>query len=411
MDPYCPVQWPRAILHVDMNAFFASIEQRDFAKLRGRPVAVTNGEIGSCIITSSYEARAHGIRTGMRIQEARKLCPQIIQRPARPQAYARVSTRIMQSLYDISPDIEVASVDEAFLDLTHCQKLHGTPARMGKMTKARVFAASGLLCSVGISGDKTTAKFAAKLQKPNGLTIIPPWDTRERLANEPVTALCGIADGIGNFLAQHNAFTCDDVANLPISVLARRFGNLGRRIWLMCQGEDPDKVHLDVAPPKSMGHGKVTPPGTRDKKVILTYLQHMSEKLGKRLRKNKLEARQYFIGLKLDYSWVSDKLVLAIPGNDGASIYRLCRFLIENHWHGEAVRQVQVTALDPQPLRQQLDLFAPQDEIHADINSVMDEVNERFGEFSLAPARLIQRSSMPNVIAPAWKPDGHRQTI
>lgn len=411
MDPFCPVQWPRAILHVDMNAFFASVEQRDFPELRGRPVAVTNGEAGSCIITCSYEARAHGIYTGMRIQEARRQCPGIIQRPARPEVYARVSTRIMLALQDVSPDIEVFSVDEAFLDLSQCQKLHGTPLRMGRMTRESVYAASGLLCSIGISGDKTTAKFAAKLQRPNGLTIIPPWDARERLANEPVTALCGIADGIGNFLAQHGAYTCGDVGQLPISVLARRFGNIGRRIWLMCQGDDPDKIHMDVAAPKSIGHGKVVPPGTNDKEIILTYLQHMSEKVGRRLRKHKLGAKYFFIGLKLEHTWISDKLQLPTPDNDGRLIYRLCRFLVENHWHGEPVRQVQITALNPEPQKQQMDLFAHQHEIDAEINAVMDEVNERFGEFTLAPARLLNRSSMPNVIAPAWKPDGVRQTI
>ncbi len=411
MNPFCPVQWPRAILHVDMNAFFASVEQRDFPKLKGKPVAVTNGEVGSCIITCSYEARAKGIYTGMRIQEARKQCPGIIQRPARPEAYARVSTNIMRALEDISPDIEVFSVDEAFLDLTPCQKLHGTPARMGKMTKQRVFAASGLLCSVGISGDKTTSKFAAKLQKPNGLTIIPPWEARERLAQEPTTALCGIADGIGTFLAQHGAYTCGDVGRLPISVLARRFGNLGRRIWLMCQGQDPDQIHLEVAAPKSLGHGKIVPPDTRDREIILTYLQHMSEKVAKRLRKHKLECKKYFVGIRLEHSWIGEKLQLANAGNDGGQIYRLCRFLIENHWHGEVVRQVQVTALNPEPHKQQLDLFTHQDETEAEINAVMDEVNERFGEFTLAPARLLKRSSMPNVIAPAWKPNGHRQTI
>ena len=117
--------WPRAILHVDMNAFFASIEQRDFPELHGRPVGITNGAAGTTLITCSYEARAHGVHTGMKIYEARRLCPEIVQRPARPQVYAAVSTRIMRALTDVSPDVEVFSVDEAFLDVTHCQRLHG----------------------------------------------------------------------------------------------------------------------------------------------------------------------------------------------------------------------------------------------------------------------------------------------
>lgn len=407
---YCPVIWPRAIIHADMNAFFASIEQRDFPKLRGKPVAITNGVLGSCIITCSYEARAHGIHTGMRLKQARRLCPELIQRPARPKAYAAVSTIIMQQLEAISPDIEIFSVDEAFLDVTHCQRLHGTPARMGQLAKQKIFAATGLLCSVGISSDKTTAKFAAKLQKPNGFTVIPPWETRQRLADVPVTALCGIADGIGHFLAQHGVSVCGDVGQLPISVLARRFGNLGRRIWLMCQGLDPDKVHTTVAAPKSIGHGKVVPPGTRDRDVLLTYLQHMSEKVTTRLRRHNMEALSFFIGLRTEQGWIGDTLRCATPTDNSTLLFQLCRFVIANCWHGEVIKQVQITALKPTPRGQQMELFSDST-AHAAHNAAMDDINRRYGEFTVAPARLLQRSTMPNVIAPAWKPDGHRQSI
>jgi len=398
-------------MHLDMNAFFASVEQRDFPELRDKPVAVTNGLAGTCIITSSYEARAHGIRTGMRLKEAYKLCPDLIQRPARPRAYAAASTRIMHALEDVSPDIEVFSVDEAFLDLTHCQRLHGTPIRMAHMARQKVWEAEGLACSIGIAGDKTTAKFAAKLQKPNGLSVIPPWEATQRLAEEPVTALCGIADGIGSYLAQHNAFVCSDVGKLPVSVLARRFGDIGRRIWLMCQGKDPDRLHQDVPPPKTIGHGKVMPPATKEKDVLLTYLLHMSEKVGARLRKHDMVAQHYFIGLRADNGWIRDKLQLVEADNDGHAIYQLCRFVLHEHWHGEGVHQVQITALDPRPSDGQLSLFTPQQTQVADVNMVMDNVNARYGEFTLAPARLLQRSEMPNVIAPAWKPHGHRQSI
>ncbi|GMR08881.1 MAG: DNA polymerase IV [Gammaproteobacteria bacterium] len=410
-DETCPLIWPRAIIHMDMNAFFASVEQRDFPELRGQPVAVTNGEIGTCIITSSYEARAHGIRTGMRLKQARQLCPNLIQRPARPEVYARVSTTIMQALQDISPDMEVFSVDEAFLDVAPCQRLHGSPPRMGRMTKQRVLEVSGLICSVGVAGDKTTAKFAAKLQKPDGLTVIPPWEARRRLQHEPATSLCGIAEGIGSFLAQHGAHTCGEVGQLPVSVLARRFGNIGRRIWLMCQGADPDKVHLEIPAAKSIGHGKVVPPDTRDKQVLLTYLLHMSEKVAARLRRHQLEALHYFIGLRSRDGWVGNKLRLAMAGNDSKPLFQLCRFVLDNLWHGEGIHQVQITALDPRPCHRQIELFDGFDEEHARLNRIMDDINRRYGEFTLAPARLLKRSSMPNVIAPAWKPSGHRQTI
>ena len=406
-----PAIWPRAIALVDMNAFFASIEQHDHTEWRGRPVAITNGLQGTCVITCSYEARAYGIKTGMRLKQARQLCPELIQCPAHPQRYAAISTDIMNALQDITPDIEIFSVDEAFLDVTHCQRLLGTPPRIARLAKQKVFDASGILCSIGISGDKTTAKFAAKLNKPDGLTVIPPWEAEERLRDVPVTELCGIARGIGGFLAEHGVHTCGDVKKLPISVLARRFGNPGRRIWYMCQGQDPAGLQLDVPAPRSIGHGKVVPPDTRDSQVLLTYLLHMSEKVGTRLRRHHLQARTFGIGLRTIDGWLGDKPRCALPTDDGRQIMELCRRVMQEHWQGQGVHQVQVTALDPVNHGSQLELFSATGDAHDEVNAVMDAVNQRYGELALAPARLLNRSSMPNVIAPAWKPYGHRQTL
>lgn len=407
-------RWPRAIIHVDMNSFFAAIEQLDQPELNGQPVAITNGAQGTCIITCSYEARAYGVKTGMRLVDAYKLCPYLIQIASRPERYAEVSQKIMSALEVITPDIEIFSVDEAFLDITHCQRLHGTPEQIGWMVKKIVFNASGLRCSIGISGDKTTAKFAAKLQKPNGFTVIPPWEAKARLRDIPVTELCGIAEGIGNFLANYGVYTCGDVEKLPIGVLAKRFGNIGRRIWLMCQGLDPEPVKTQVADPKSMGHGKVMPPNTRDIQTILIYLRHMTEKLAARLRCHNMQAKTFFVGLKTyDQGWLSDKARAAIPTNDGDVIYKLGKDILAYHWSGHTVRQIQVTALDPQPAEMQFDLWQSTiANMHRHkINSIVDNINARYGEFAIMPALLLHRSAMNNVIAPAWRPYGHRQTI
>ncbi|MDT8283434.1 MAG: DNA polymerase IV [Gammaproteobacteria bacterium] len=405
--------WPRAIALLDMNAFFASVEQRDFPSLLGHPVAITNGMRGSCIITCSYEARAFGIRTGMRLREALQLCPHLIQRPTRPKVYARVSRNIMHSLINVCPDIEVFSVDEAFIDITSCQKLYGTPEQAARELKQAVYRASGLLCSLGLSGDKTTAKYAAKLHKPDGFTVIPPWQARAVLQHVPVTELCGIAKGIGGFLAQHGVFYCGDIEKLPISVLSRRFGNLGRRIWHMCQGEDPDPLHPDIAAPKSIGHGKVMPPNTRDRSTILTYLQHMCSKVGTRMRQHNMQAKTFWIGLRCDAGWLSSKSRLAEFSNDQQQIYQLGKQVLDLCWQNEGIHQIQVTALDPQPAGMQMDLFstAQESKNREQLNITMDQINQRYGEFTLYPARLLNRSDMPNVIAPAWKPDGLRQTI
>ena len=408
-----PKHWQRAIALIDMNAFFASVEQRDFPSLLGQPVAITNGMRGSCIITSSYEARGFGIRTGMRVREALRLCPHLVQRPARPKVYARVSRNIMHSITNVCPDIEIFSVDEAFADLTSCQKLYGSPEEAARLLKQSVYRASGILCSLGLSGDKTTAKYAAKLNKPDGFTVIPPWQAKSALQHVPVTELCGIARGIGGFLSEHGVNYCGDMEKLPISVLARRFGNLGRRIWYMCQGADPDPLHPDVAAPKSIGHGKVMPPNTRNRDVLLTYLQHMCSKVGARMRRHEMEARTFWVGLRIEGGWLGSKSQLAEFSNDQQKIYQLGRRIIDLYWKGEGIHQIQVTALDPRPAAMQMDLFSTQEEEkpHQQLNIAMDSINERYGELTLSPARLLNRSEMPNVIAPAWKPDGLRQTI
>jgi DNA polymerase-4 len=407
------LHWQRAIALLDMNAFFASVEQRDFPDLLGQPVAITNGMRGSCIITSSYEARAFGIRTGMRVREALQLCPHLVQRPTRPKVYAKVSRNIMHSLISVCPDIEVFSVDEAFIDITSCQKYYGTPEEAARQLKTAVYQASGLLCSLGLSGDKTTAKYAAKLNKPDGFTVIPPWQAKSTLQHVPVTELCGIAKGIGGFLAQHGVTYCGDMEKLPISVLSRRFGNLGRRIWFMCQGADPDPLHPDVAAPKSIGHGKIMPPNTRDRNIILTYLQHMCSKVGTRMRRHDMEAKTFWIGFRNKQDWIGCKSRLSEFSNDQQQIYQLGCIILDLSWKNEGIYQIQVTALDPQPSAMQMDLFSAKTDStgRKQLNEAMDSINERYGEMSLSPARLLNRSDMPNVISPAWKPDGLRQTV
>lgn len=404
--------WPRAIILIDMNAFFASIEQLDHPEWRGRALVVTNGKQGTCVITCSYEARAFGIKTGMHLKQAKYLCPNLIQVAAQPERYVKVSQAIMHSLSSLTPTMEVFSIDEAFLDVTDCQLLFGSPDKMGLYAKELVYQASGLLCSVGVSGDKTTAKFAAKLEKPNGFTVIPPWEAKQRLSHVPVTELCGIKSGIGGFLAKHGVIKCGDMEKVPISVLAKRYGNLGRRIWYMCQGADPDPVHTMVASPKSMGHGKVMPPNTRDIDTIETYLMHMSEKLAARLRRYHFHAKHFFVGVRSrDLGWLGSVMQTVQPTHDGKEIFEIGRFVLGQRWSGEPVWQIQVTALDPHNAGLQLDLFIQPDLQREQVNTVVDAVNDRFGEFTLAPAPLLSRSSMPNVIAPAWKPSGHRQTI
>jgi DNA polymerase-4 len=402
--------WPRVILLADMDAFFASVEQVDHPRWRARPIALTNGDIGTCIITSSYEARARGVRTGMHIGQARKLCPDLIQVSSRPRRYAEVSANIMHALSAFTPDIEVFSVDEAFLDVTRCRRLWGTPREIAQRVKLTVFEHSGVHCSVGVSGDKTTAKVAARQQKPDGLTIIPPWQAGASLAELPLTELCGVNSGIAAMLARYGVFRCADLQKLPISVLGKRFGNPGRRIWLMAQGLDPEPVRRGVPEPGSIGHGKVLPPDTRDADTIRTYLMHMAYKLGERLRANHLVADQFLFGLRLYRGWLSTRCRSLLPSDDEKVIYRLGEAWFRRHWQGQGIWQIRVVALNPAaPL--QPDLFQRKHPARLRAHRAMDRINSRYGAMTLAPARLLKRSSMPDVISPAWKPLGHRKTV
>lgn len=397
---------------VDMNAFFASIEQLDHPEWRGRAVGVTNGERGTCLITCSYEARRYGIKTGTRIRQARRMCPDLIQAPARPQRYAAVSRAIMHALEDFTPDVEVFSVDEAFLDLTRCQGIFGTDAAaIGRQIKARVLETFGLLCSVGISGDRSTAKWAAKQHKPDGLKVIEPWHAAAALEKVPVTALCGINQGIGDFLARRGVKVCGDMKRIPIGALSQRFGNPGRRIWLMAQGRDPEPVRRETSDPKTIGHGKVIPPDTRSIEVLATFYMHMAEKVSRRLRKNEFQAGLFGIGLRTALGWEGVKCRTRLPTDDGRVIFELCTAFLENRWSGEGVFQVQVTALDPHWKACQRDLFDRPDPCRDQINRVVDQINVRYGEWAIFRAPLVHLTDMPNVIAPAWKPYGHREFI
>jgi DNA polymerase-4 len=194
-------------------------------------------------------------------------------------------------------------------------------------------------------------------------------------------------------------------------VLAKRFGNPGRRIWYMCQGRDFEQLQADIPPPKTIGHGKVVPPNTSDYTTLLIYLLHMSEKVAARLRRHQLAAKTFFIGLRIRDDWVSVKYKRAYVTNDGREIFLLCKELLNKQWQNEGVFQVQVCALDPLPVNGQLELFHESEQQRRPYLSVQDRINNRYGELTLMPARLLKRSTMPNVISPAWKPYGHRQTI
>ena len=204
--------------------------------------------------------------------------------------------------------------------------------------------------------------------------------------------------------------TCADLQRLPISVLGKRFGNPGRRIWLMAQGLDPEPVRPTLPAANSLGHGKVLPPDTRDLDTILTYLMHMAHKLGARLRDNGLVAQQYGFALRLYRGWLQSTERALLPADDEMVIFRLGERWLRQSWRNQGVWQLRIVALDPRRPCQD-DLFHRKHPRRARAHRAMDQVNRRFGGLTLSSARLLARSSMPDVISPAWKPEGHRRTV
>lgn len=385
--------WSRAIALVDMNAFFAAVEQLDYPELCGKPVAITNGEQGSAIITSSYEARAFGIKTGMPLHKAYQLCPELVIRAGRHRRYGELSQVIMRILFSITPVVEPFSIDEAYLDVTQCQQFGETPEILAQRIKQRIYAFTGLKASLGMSGDKTTAKYAAKLEKPDGCTLIPPWEAAQRLAPVPVGQLCGIGPGITRFLAKHGVITCGDMQHIPCSVLRKRMGHHGWRLWLMCQGRDPDPVHARPALHKTVGHSKILPPGTRREEDIMAFFRALTIKLSGRLRKHGLYAREFLIGWRaLRQDWQGDKVLLVTATQDSGTLLQECQRLLRQYWQGEGVRQIRITALDPQPYSQGDLLNRPESNQRA--NRVMDAVNKRFGRQTMQYAKRLEQGDI-----------------
>lgn len=401
--------WARAIILVDMDAFFAAIEQRDCSAWQGRPLVVTNGRQGSCIITSSYEARAYGIKTGMRLYEAYRLCPDLIQASSRPSVYTQVSRKIMAALRDITPDVEVFSVDEAFLDVTGCQRLYGSIERCAVLVQQTIARVSGLSCSVGVSRDKITAKFAATCSKPRGITIIPPSQLQAWLQDLPVTHLCGIGPKIGRFLAQHGVITCGDMAHLPISVLGKRFGALGRRLWLMCQGMDNDPVRSHMPPVKSLSHSKILPPNTQAADSILAIMHLLTDRLCARLRANHLCCNQFWLGFKdAALGWQGSGVRRLQADADALLLWQDAQKIFKQHWLGGVVLQLKVVALNP-TTGQQLSWLNEADK--PSVDALIDSVQQRFGSRALQRAHGLSQPSPVRVISPAWRDSGVRDSI
>ncbi|MDD2273809.1 MAG: DNA polymerase IV [Desulfuromonadaceae bacterium] len=277
----------RVVMHTDMNSFFASVEQSYNPELKGKPVVVTGSQQRTVILTSSYEARKFGIKTGMMLHEAKRLCPDVIMVPADNRKYTHTSAVIMKMMLDYTPLVEVFSIDEAFMDVTHSLSIFTSAENIAYLLKARIKHQFDITCSIGIAPNKLLAKLASEMKKPDGLTIITPDTVKATLEHMPIKELCGIGRKMERHLNMMGIYTCGDLGRCDEGRLTRKFGIIGSRLKQMGQGNDDSPVIPadDADEVKSVGHSMTLKRDISSRNEILRYLLQLSEMVGRRARR------------------------------------------------------------------------------------------------------------------------------
>ena len=402
---------PRVIMHLDMNAFFASVEQQTHPELRGKPIAVT-GSGRTVVTTASYEARALGVKTGMNTWQARQACPQIIFVVGDNRKYADTSTRIVALMHDYTPLVEVFSIDEAFLDLTGSLSLFGSAERIAALLKERIRREFGLTCSIGIAPNKLLAKLASDMQKPDGLTIIPPDKIADVLENLPVRELCGIGSKVEKQLARFGIRTCGQLGRFSVDFLKRRFGVVGERLSQMGRGIDDSPV----IPPdeeqavKSVGHSMTLARDISGRENLLKYLLQLSEMVGHRARRHGAAGKTIHLTVRYDdFATVGRQQSRTDPTNQSEAIYRAAVALLDTFDLSRPVRLLGVRITNLTYGESQLPLFEAECR-SARATAAMDEANSRFGDFTVTYASVLESGEKgSHVISPAWRPNGIRR--
>ena len=290
----------RKIIHVDLDAFFASVEQTDNPQLKGRPVIV-GGSIKrrGVVSTASYEARKFGVHSAQPIAQARKLCPQGVFLKVRMDRYREISRRILKILSSYTPKLEPMSIDEAFLDITGCEKLFGKAEDIVREIKTRIKKEVGLSCSMGVAPNKFLAKMASDMKKPDGLVVVREDEKESFLANLPVGKIWGVGKVTERKLQQMGIYIIGELRELSFSRLEHTFGKLGGRLYTLCRGIDDSPV-ITNKEIKSISGETTFPHDISERKILEKTLYQLSANVAKRLGNEDLWARS--IQLKVRFS-------------------------------------------------------------------------------------------------------------
>jgi DNA polymerase IV len=382
----------RVVVHVDMDAFYASVEQRDRPEFSGRPVVVGADPRGRGVVAAaSYEARRFGIHSAMPIGRAYRLCPSAVFLPVDMQKYARESEQIMSILGDFTPLVEPLSLDEAFLDVTASRALHGTGVESARRIKARIRVEVGLTASAGVAPNKFVAKIASDLEKPDGLVEVGPGEEAAFLRDLPLRRLWGVGPSAERELAILGARTIGDVTRLGRGRLESRLGASGVHLWELAQGIDARPV-VPWRDPKSIGAEETFGRDTRDVERLRATLLAQADRVAAELRAAGLLGRTVTLKLRFsDFRTVTRRGTGDTPTADGSEIFRRVWTAFSRVPPSQPVRLIGLSvsgfasATDPQ----QLPLLSRGPERADRIGQVTDEVRTRFGPGALVRGSLL----------------------
>ena len=385
-----------SILHVDMDAFYASVELAKDPTLQGKPVVVGGQGNRGVVTSASYEARAFGVTSAMPIVTARRLCPQAIYLPNDFVAYQEFSERIREVFVSVTPLVEPLSLDEAFLDVSGSIKLFGDPVSIAERIKIDI-RSLGLTCTVGIAPNKFLAKLASTRAKPDGLLHIQEHEIRDWLDPLPVTALWGVGQQTGEVLRRLGLKTVGDIARLSRRTLERAVGDsLGAHLHELANGRD-DRLVTPHEPAKSVGSENTYEQDLDDKTELLREILRLADRTAARLRAKGLCGRTITLKVRFSsFKTITRSRTLEEAVDTSAEIYEVARNLylkLDPERPRIRLLGVAMTGLVPGPPRQQLDLLGPPQGSGrpkwGEATKALDQIRDRFGDAAVGPATLL----------------------
>ena len=387
-------QTDRSILHVDMDAFYASVEQRDNPELRGLPVVVGGGTNRGVVAAASYEARRFGIRSAMPMGEAFRRCADLCRVQPRMSRYKAVSDAVFGIFREFTPIVEGLSLDEAFLDVSASVRLFGSPREIAQSIKGRILAETGLTASVGVAANKLVAKIASDLDKPDGLTVIGPDECRTKLDPLPVAVIPGIGPGTQKRLEAISVRTIGELRNASRSVLEPIFGRYTRKTLDRAAGRD-DRPVLPSRAEKSISAEQTFDTDLTRRADMERELLRLTERTASRMRRHHLAAGTIQVKIRQsDFTTCSRQLSINPPASSTAQVFAVARKLL-SEWLGHhpdaRIRLLGVGGSRLAPERQP-DLFGEvSDHAPSGVDRTVDQIRDRFGAQSLERARTLDR--------------------